>query len=53
LASGHDVLMLGHFHEPLSWGVAGGEVRILDAWFNSRAVEWLDPPRSPTLVSDP
>ena len=41
LAEGHDVLLLGHFHEPLVWKVQGGEVRLLDAWFRSRAVEWL------------
>jgi len=41
LAEGHDVLLLGHFHEPRIWTVAGGEVRLLDAWFRSRAVEWL------------
>lgn len=41
LAEGHDVLVLGHFHEPRTWRVAGGEIRLLDAWFNSRRVEWL------------
>ena len=41
LAEGHDVLLLGHFHEPRVWPVAGGEVRLLDAWFRSREVEWL------------
>ena len=41
LAAGYDVLLLGHFHEPRVWQVAGGEVRLLDAWFRSRAVEWL------------
>jgi UDP-2,3-diacylglucosamine pyrophosphatase LpxH len=41
LAEGHDVLLLGHFHEPRVWTVGGGEVRLLDAWFRSRAVEWL------------
>src|SRR5436305_9182864 len=41
LAEGHDVLLLGHFHEPRTWQVAGGEVRLLDAWFHSRAVEWV------------
>jgi UDP-2,3-diacylglucosamine hydrolase len=41
LAEGHDVLLLGHFHEPRVWQVKGGEVRMLDAWFRSRAVEWL------------
>lgn len=41
LAEGHDVLLLGHFHEPRTWQVAGGEVRLLDAWFRGRRVEWL------------
>jgi len=41
-AEGHDVLLLGHFHEPHVWRVAGGEVRLLDAWFRSRQIEWLD-----------
>jgi UDP-2,3-diacylglucosamine hydrolase len=41
LAQGHDVLLLGHFHEAQSWQVEGGEVRLLDAWFNTRRVEWL------------
>jgi UDP-2,3-diacylglucosamine hydrolase len=39
LAEGHDVLVLGHFHEPRRWPVAGGEVLLLDAWFRSRRVE--------------
>lgn len=48
LAEGHDVLLLGHFHEPQVWTVPGGEVRLLDAWFKTRRVEWLGPrlPRS-------
>src|SRR4051794_37796094 len=41
LAEGYDVLLLGHFHEGRVWQVAGGEVRLLDAWFRSRSVEWL------------
>lgn len=41
LAQGHDVLLLGHFHEAESWQVEGGEVRLLDAWFNTKRVEWL------------
>ncbi|HEV7786661.1 MAG TPA: hypothetical protein VGQ28_15050 [Thermoanaerobaculia bacterium] len=41
LAEGHDVLLLGHFHEPRVLAVAGGEVRLLDAWFRTREVEWL------------
>jgi UDP-2,3-diacylglucosamine hydrolase len=41
LSEGHDTLLLGHFHEPHLWPVAGGEVRLLDAWFRSRSVEWI------------
>ena len=41
LAEGHDVLLLGHFHEPRTLRVPGGEIRLLDAWFRSRRVEWL------------
>jgi UDP-2,3-diacylglucosamine pyrophosphatase LpxH len=41
LAEGFDRLLLGHFHEPRRWQVAGGEIHLLDAWFNSRALEWL------------
>jgi UDP-2,3-diacylglucosamine hydrolase len=41
LAEGHDVVLLGHFHKPLTLAVEGGEVRILDAWFNTRRLEWL------------
>jgi UDP-2,3-diacylglucosamine pyrophosphatase LpxH len=41
LAEGHDVLLLGHFHKSLRFAVRGGEVRILDAWFNTRRLEWL------------
>jgi len=39
LAEGHDVLLLGHFHEARSWRVDGGEIRLLEAWFRSRRVE--------------
>jgi UDP-2,3-diacylglucosamine hydrolase len=41
LAEGYDVLLLGHFHEPRTFRVAGGEVRLLEAWFSNRRVEWL------------
>jgi len=41
LAEGYDVLLLGHFHEPRTWTVQGGEVRLLDAWFRSRKIEWI------------
>jgi UDP-2,3-diacylglucosamine hydrolase len=42
LAEGHDVLFLGHYHEPRHWRLPEGEVWLLDAWFSSRRVEWLD-----------
>lgn len=41
LREGHDVLLLGHFHQPRRWRVSGGEVRVVDAWFRARALEWL------------
>ncbi len=41
LAEGHDLLILGHFHEERRWQVPGGEVWLLEAWFSSRRVEWL------------
>lgn len=43
-AEGYEVMVLGHFHRPKSWRVDGGEVRLLDAWFNSHHVEWLKEP---------
>ena len=42
LAGGHDLLLLGHFHEERRWQVAGGEIWLLEAWFRSRCIEWLD-----------
>ncbi len=41
LSEGHDTLLLGHFHEPQTWQVKGGEVRLLDAWFHSHQIEWV------------
>lgn len=41
LAEGFDEVVLGHFHEERSWSLAGGRVRILEAWFSSRRIEWL------------
>ncbi len=41
LREGHDLLLLGHFHEERRWTVAGGEVWLLEAWFSSRRIEWL------------
>lgn len=41
LAEGFDTLLLGHFHEPRTWQVEGGEIRLLEAWFTGRRVEWF------------
>jgi len=41
LAEGFDVLILGHFHEPHQYPLDHGEVRLLDAWFRSRRIEWF------------
>ena len=41
LAEGHDELLLGHFHDARRWVVGNGVVRVLDAWFNTRRLEWL------------
>jgi len=42
LREGHDLLLLGHFHEERRWTVAGGEVWLVEAWFASRRIEWLE-----------
>jgi UDP-2,3-diacylglucosamine hydrolase len=42
LAEGFDTLILGHFHQPFRWQVAGGEVWILDAWYNDHKIEWIE-----------
>ena len=41
LEGGHDVLLLGHFHVQRHISVAGGEVRLLNAWYKSQQLEWL------------
>ena len=41
LAEGYDTLLLGHFHEARTWQVPGGEIRLLEAWFTGRRVEWF------------
>lgn len=59
LAEGHDVLLLGHFHEERRWPVAGGLVWLLPAWFDTRRTVWLpedvpaprDAPATPTAAS--
>lgn len=41
LAQGHDVLLLGHFHEARAIEVPEGEVRLLDAWYHRKEIVWL------------
>lgn len=41
LAEGYDVLLMGHFHEPRELTLEAGTVRLIDAWYNSRRIEWL------------
>ena len=41
LPAGHDVLLLGHFHEERRWRVPGGEVWLLPAWFQTRRVQFV------------
>ena len=41
LGEGHDVLLLGHFHEARTLTGPEGEVRLLDAWYHRREIEWL------------
>jgi UDP-2,3-diacylglucosamine hydrolase len=47
LAEGHDILLLGHFHEAMSWQLDRGEVRLLPAWFRTRELVWLGGEASP------
>jgi UDP-2,3-diacylglucosamine hydrolase len=42
LGEGFQRVVLGHFHEAHRIAAPGGEVQILDAWFNSRSIEWFD-----------
>jgi UDP-2,3-diacylglucosamine hydrolase len=42
LAEGHDVLLLGHFHDDIRWEVPHGEVRLLPAWFRTKRLGWID-----------
>jgi UDP-2,3-diacylglucosamine hydrolase len=41
LSEGHDLLLLGHFHEERRWRRPAGEIWLLEAWFSSRRVEWV------------
>lgn len=41
LAEGYDELLVGHFHEPHTYDLPHGRVRLLDAWFRGRQVEFF------------
>lgn len=41
LAEGYDEIVMGHFHAPLTLELAGGTVRLLSPWYDSREIEWL------------
>lgn len=41
LVQGFDLVVMGHFHLPAVLSFDDGEARLVDAWFNSRRVEWL------------
>jgi UDP-2,3-diacylglucosamine hydrolase len=41
LAEGYDQLLVGHFHEPHTYDLTHGQVRLLDAWFRGRRVEFF------------
>lgn len=41
LREGHDLVLLGHFHEERRWRTGAGEIWLLEAWFASRRVEWI------------
>lgn len=43
LREGYDQVILGHFHEEHRLPVEGGEAWLLDAWFRSGRVEWMEP----------
>lgn len=39
---GYDEILLGHFHQRLRYEIDGGVLRVVDAWFNTREIEWLE-----------
>jgi UDP-2,3-diacylglucosamine hydrolase len=41
LKQGHDVVLLGHFHRDWNCQIGKGEVRIVDAWYQTPALLWL------------
>lgn len=50
LAGEVDELILGHFHEELVRCVPGGRIRVMDAWFHHRTMQWIG--RSPQTVQE-
>lgn len=41
MSEGYDEILLGHFHQPAEFEVEGGRLRLVDAWFRTRRIEWL------------
>lgn len=41
LAEGYDQVLVGHFHEPHDYQLQNGQIRLLDAWFRDRQVEFF------------
>ena len=41
LAAGLDEIVLGHFHDEFDLAVAGGRIRVMDAWFHHRTMQWI------------
>jgi UDP-2,3-diacylglucosamine hydrolase len=42
LAEGYDQLLVGHFHESHTYDLPHGRVRLLDAWFRAKQVEFFE-----------
>jgi UDP-2,3-diacylglucosamine pyrophosphatase LpxH len=52
LREGYDLLLLGHFHEPRRYRVAGGEAQIVEAWFHEPRLRSLDELLVPIAAPD-
>lgn len=51
LAGDLDEVVLGHFHEEFDRPVPGGRVRVMDAWFHHRTMQWIGD--APTIDAQP
>ena len=41
LARGVDEIVLGHFHDEFERTLPGGRIRVMDAWFHHRTMQWI------------